>query len=181
MTARAGLALAALFLAGILAACGPKNPGVPLPPNLSQVVTVTERADLAPDFTWEDPDGAEMSFDRARGTVTLVNFWATWCGPCRKEMPDLVELSQAYADRGFRVIGIATDRTANAAELVAEFIREYKIPYQIVLSTQEVEDAFNNVRMMPTSFLVDADGRIVRTMVGLRSRAQFEEAITPLL
>jgi thiol-disulfide isomerase/thioredoxin len=171
----------AVWFAVVPAGCGGPTPGPGIPSNIAQVVSVTDRAGRAPDFTWKGPDGSDVSFDGVRGKITLVNFWATWCAPCKKELPDLVELSRRYADRGFRVVGVSTDRTPNAMGLVAEFVRKYSIPYQVVLSTQEMEDAFKNVRMLPTSFLVDGDGRIVRTMVGIRTRAQLEEAIAPLL
>jgi len=172
---------APILLAVLIAGCGGEKPVSDLPSNVAQVIAVTERADRVPDFTWRGPDGSDVSFDQVRGKVTLVNFWATWCAPCKKELPDLVELSRRYADRGFWVVGVATDRTPNAPELVADFVRKYSIPYQIVLSTQEMEDAFENVRNMPTSFLVNGEGKIVRTMVGIRTRAQLEEAIAPLL
>ncbi len=163
------------------AGCGGGKPAADLPANVAQVLVVTERGARAPDFTWKNPDGTEARFDESRGKVTLVNFWATWCAPCKKELPDLVELSRKYVDRGFRIIGVATDRTPNAVELVADFVREFSIPYQIVISSQEMEDAFNNVRMMPTSFLIDGEGNIIKTIVGIRTRAQLEEAIAPLL
>ncbi len=178
---RTALGAIPILLVALIAGCGEQKPVSDLPSNVAQVLTVTDRADRVPDFTWKGPDGGDVSLDRVRGKVTLVNFWATWCAPCKKELPDLVELSRQYADRGFRVVGVATDRTPNATELVADFVRKYSIPYQIVLSTQEMEDAFENVRMMPTSFLVDGDGKIVQTIVGIRTRAQLEEAITPLL
>ena len=182
MTVRRALAGSLVLLAGaFLPGCTEQKPSPALPPNVAQVLTVSGRDGLAPQFTWKDSDGKDVSFDETRGKVTLVNFWATWCAPCKKELPDLVELSRKYAGRGFKVMGVATDRTPNSAGLVSEFVQKYSIPYQILLSTQEIEDAFGNVRMMPTSFLVDGDGRIVRTIVGIRTRDQLEELITPLL
>lgn len=161
--------------------CGDRTPPAAMPSNVAEIASVTPRDDLAPDFAWKGADGSEISFDKTRGRVTLVNFWATWCAPCKKELPDLIELHKAYGDRGFAVVGVATDRTPDAAGLVAEFVQKYSIPYQILLSTQEMEDAFRNVRMMPTSFLVDRDGKILQTIVGIRTKAQLEELILPLL
>jgi thiol-disulfide isomerase/thioredoxin len=179
---RAASALVAAALIGLLPyGCGEKKPAAAMPSNISEVASVTPRGELAPDFAWRGADGSEMSFDKTRGKVTLVNFWATWCAPCKKELPDLIELHKAYGDRGFAVVGVATDRTPNAGELVSEFVQKYSIPYQVLLSTQEMEDAFRNVRMMPTSFLVDRDGKILQTIVGIRTKAQLEELILPLL
>jgi thiol-disulfide isomerase/thioredoxin len=172
---------AVLLCAALLSGCAREQLPRNLPPNVAGVVSVTPRKDLAPDFTWKGTDGREVRFDDVRGSVTLVNFWATWCGPCKKELPDLVEISREYADRGLRVIGVATDRTPNAASLVGEFVGKYSIPYQVVLSTVEMERAFGNVRQMPTSMLIDREGRIVSTMIGLRGKSEFEKAIEPLL
>jgi thiol-disulfide isomerase/thioredoxin len=175
------IAAAAVILGLLSHGCGDRKPAAAMPSNIAEVASVTPRGDLAPDFAWKGADGSEISFDNTRDRLTLVNFWATWCAPCKKELPDLIELHKAYGDRGFAVVGVATDRTPNAAGLVAEFVQNYSIPYQILLSTQEMEDAFRNVRMMPTSFLVDRDGRILQTIVGIRTKAQLEELILPLL
>ena len=180
-TARAGAAVLLAALLTLSPGCGGKKSAASMPSNVSDVLSVTSRGDLAPDFTWKAADGSELSFEGTRGRVTLVNFWATWCAPCKKELPDLIELHKAYGDRGFAVVGVATDRTPNAADLVGEFVRKYAIPYQVLISTQEMEDSFGNVRMMPTSFLVNRDGKIVQTLVGIRTKAQFEELILPLL
>jgi len=174
-------AFLAFVITAFLSGCEREKLSADLPPNLAEVVSVTDREDLAPGFTWKGADGREIRFDDARGSVTLVNFWATWCGPCKAELPELVRISRRYADRGFRIIGVATDRVPNSASLVAEYIVKYGIPYQVVLSTQEVERAFGNVRQMPTSILVDREGRIVDTMIGMRSEAEFEKAIEALL
>ena len=171
----------ALLLITLLAGCAREKLPSDLPPNVAEVISVTRRADRVPDFSWKGTDEQIVNFDGFRGSVTLVNFWATWCGPCKKELPDLVALSRQYADRDFHVIGVATDRTSNAASLVAEFVGKYAIPYQVVLSTQELENAFGNVRSMPTSFLIDKDGRIVKTLIGMTPKTVFEKAIEPLL
>lgn len=175
--------MAAPLLAGLillLAGCGGDRSGN-LPPNVSEVTQVTARDGKSPAFSWKGPDGSTVRFDEFRGKVTLVNFWATWCAPCKKELPDLIELHSKYADRGLKIIGISTDRTPNATQLVADFVTQHSIPYQVVMSTEEMETAFGNVRMMPTSFLIDADGNVIRSFVGIRTMAQFEEEITPHL
>lgn len=171
----------ALIVVTLLPGCARESLPDNLPGNIAEVVKVDAREGRAPGFTWRGTDGREVSFDEARGGVTLVNFWATWCGPCKVELPDLVRLSQKYSGRDFRIIGVATDRTPNAASLVSEYVGRYHIPYQVVLSTLEMERAFGNVRQMPTSLLIDREGRIVSTMIGMHSMADFEKAIQPLL
>lgn len=139
-----------------------------------EVFNVTARTDMAPNFSWKDRAGQETDFDSFRGKVTLVNFWATWCGPCKKELPDLIDLSKELADRGVVILGIATDRITSD---VAPFVAEYGIPYTIVLSNEDIEEYFGNIRVVPTTFLVNAEGKIVDTIIGSRSKEQFKKAI----
>ena len=149
--------------------------------NVSELITVEPREDMAPNFTWKDASGNTVTFDSYRGTVTLVNFWATWCVPCKKEIPDLIALGKELADKNVKIIGVATDRGINVSEEIAAFVKEYNIPYQNVISTEELESAFDNVRMMPTTFLIDADGKIVQTLVGIRTKEALLESILPRL
>jgi thiol-disulfide isomerase/thioredoxin len=149
--------------------------------NVAEVITVESRADMAPNFTWKDASGKSISFDSFRGTVTVVNFWATWCVPCKKEIPDLIELSKELADKNVKVIGIATDRGLNVTAEISAFVKEHNMPYQIVVSTEDLETAFNNVRMMPTTFLVDDNGTIAQTLVGIRTKQALLEAINSVL
>jgi thiol-disulfide isomerase/thioredoxin len=148
---------------------------------VADLVSVEKRSDKAPNFSWKDSTGKLTDFEAFHGKVTFINFWATWCGPCKKELPDLVTLSREMADRNVRFIGISTDRGANIIEDVRSFVREQGIPYQIVISNDDLEDAFGNPRAIPTSFLVDADGKIVRTIVGMQSKQALSEAITAVL
>ena len=122
-----------------------------------------------------------MNFDAYHGKVTLVNFWATWCGPCKTELPALVALNKEYADRGVRIIGVSADRGANIAADVQAFVRENGLPYQIVISNDDLEEAFGNIRALPTTFIVNDQGTIVKTIVGGRDKAFFAQAIEPLL
>lgn len=141
---------------------------------------MTARTGRAPNFSWKDRDGRVMDFDAFRGRVTLVNFWATWCVPCKRELPDLVALSKEFVSTDIRILGVSTDRGANVVQEVGSFIQEHGIPYQNVVSNEELEDAFGNIRMIPTSFLIDRDGRIAQTYVGPRSKDFFKQAIEAL-
>lgn len=149
--------------------------------DISEVSNVMKRADKVPNFSWKDSSGTTIDFDSFRGKVTLINFWATWCGPCKKELPDLIEINREYAGRGVKIIGISADRGTNIAEEVSGFVHENGIPYLIVISNDELEEAFGNIRGLPTTFLVDEEGKIVQTFVGMRDKQFFEKALSDLL
>ncbi len=135
----------------------------------------------APNFSWKDNTGAITTFDQFRGKVTLVNFWATWCGPCKRELPDLVALSNELASQNVKIIGVSVDQAPNVTDLVASFVSEHGITYQNVIANSDMEDAFGNPRAIPTSFLVDAGGNIVQTIVGMRNKEFYKQAITSIL
>jgi len=145
------------------------------------VSSVSPRTDMAPNFSWTDSSGKSVDFDSYRGNVTLVNFWATWCGPCKKELPDLVELSKEFSGKNVKFLGLSTDRGADVAYDVARFVQEHNIPYQNLVSSEALEEAFGNVPAIPTSFLIDQRGKIVQTYVGARSKEFFSQAIAALL
>lgn len=120
----------------------------------------------------EDLAGNTITTDDLKGKVTLVNFWATWCGPCRAEIPDLVQLQARYPDH-LQVIGVSTDE--GPTQMVADFATEYGINYPVVMTTPELNQAFPGVMALPTSFIVDPEGRVVKTHVGLISPGVLEQ------
>jgi thiol-disulfide isomerase/thioredoxin len=120
----------------------------------------------------EDLDGHTFTTDDLLGKVTLVNFWATWCGPCRAEIPDLVQLQARYPDH-LQVIGVSTDE--GPTQIVKDFATEYGINYPVVMTTPELNQAFPGVMALPTSFIVDPEGRVVKTHVGLISAGVLEQ------
>ena len=119
---------------------------------------------VLPDLTLQTLDGRTLTSEDLRGKVTLVNFWATWCGPCRAEIPDLVRLQERYPDQ-LLVIGVSEDE--GPVQVVEDFAAEFGMNYPIVMSTPELDRAFPGVMALPTSFMVDPDLRVVRTHVGL--------------
>ena len=173
------LALLLLFVIG----CSRKEEQQPsaAAANVAELTGVEQREGRAPNFTWTDPSGQSVSFDSFKGSVTLVNFWATWCVPCTKELPDLVAISRELSGKNVKVIGISTDRGLNVTAEVSDFVKEHGIPYQILISNDDLESAFGNIRAIPASFLVDETGMIVKTMVGLHSKEAFVQAITSAL
>lgn len=148
---------------------------------VAELISVTPRAPKAANFSWKDSTGATVSFDQFKGKVTLINFWATWCGPCKKELPDLISLSNELAPQGVKFIGVSVDRAPNVVDLVRTFCSEHGVTYQVLLSNDDMEAAFGNPRAIPTTVLVDADGNIAQTIVGLRTKDFYAQAIAALI
>ena len=118
----------------------------------------------APGFVLKDLDGREISPASMRGKVIIVNFWATWCGPCRAEIPDLVALQEKYKDT-LQVIGISEDEAP--VEVVRRFAAEHKVNYPVAMTTPEIEKLYPGISALPTSFIIDRESRIVQKHVGM--------------
>ena len=164
--------------------CGTKErteQGAPSSGNIAEVTTVERRQDKAPNFSWKDASGKTVDFDSYRGDVTLVNFWATWCGPCLKELPDLIALQKELGPRNVKILGISTDRGSDVIEEVHTFVKNRGITYQVVISSSELEEAFGTIRAIPASFLIDKNGTITQKIIGIRNREFFSSAILALL
>ena len=124
-----------------------------------------------PAFAARDLEGHEVSSAAWRGKVVLVNFWATWCGPCRAEIPDLVALQEKYRDR-LQIIGISEDE--GPLEDVKRFAAAHKINYPIVMTSHEIRKLFPGVNALPTSFILDREARLVQKHVGMLTAALTE-------
>ena len=118
----------------------------------------------APAFVAKDLDGREITPASLRGKVVIVNFWATWCGPCRAEIPDLVALQAKYKDT-LQVIGISEDEAG--VEVVKRFAAEHKVNYPVAMVTPEIEKLFPGIGALPTSFIIDRESRVVQKHVGM--------------
>jgi thiol-disulfide isomerase/thioredoxin len=118
----------------------------------------------APVFTAVDLDGHRVSSGTFRGKVLLINFWATWCPPCRAEIPDLVALQEKYRDQ-VQIIGVSEDEAP--PEVVRKFVADHKINYPVVMTTPDIEKLFPGIGALPTSFVVDRDARVVQKHVGM--------------
>ena len=138
----------------------------------------------SPDFTLRDLEDHDVSLSQFKGKVVLVNFWATWCGPCKIEIPWLVELQDKYAARGFTVLGVAMDEEGKSA--VAPFVRKERfnvggtsqsMNYPIVLGNDATADKFGGLIGFPTSLLISKDGRVVKRVDGLVSYDEIDKAI----
>jgi thiol-disulfide isomerase/thioredoxin len=131
------------------------------------------------DFALKDDNGQEVKFASLKGKPLIVNFWATWCGPCKIETPMLVALSKKYKDQGLTILGVETDSDAAA---VRQFRDAYKIPYPLVLAVDrtDVTTAFDWTGILPTSVFIRADGTIARRVIGLETEESWEQIIKTL-
>ena len=131
-----------------------------------------------PDVSLPALGGKRVSLRDFRGKILLVDFWATWCGPCKETIPDLVRLQDRYRKDGLVVIGISLDVQGEAA--VAAFAKQYRMNYTVLLGDDRTVRAFGGIVGIPTSFVVDRRGRIVKRFVGVVDAAAYEDVIRNL-
>jgi thiol-disulfide isomerase/thioredoxin len=134
--------------------------------------------DPAPDFKLSSLDGKPITLADTHGKVVLLNFWATWCGPCRAEIPDLVDLQNKYKDR-LQILGLVVDDDDQDA--IKTFVAEFRINYPVAIATNEIRLQYGGIPALPTSFVLDAEGRIVQKHEGLRDPLLYETEIRSLL
>lgn len=134
----------------------------------------------APDFTLTDANGNSVKLSDYRGKVVLLNFWATWCGPCAIEIPWFIEFEQAYKSRGFEVLGVSMDDEGWKA--VKPFVTEHKINYRVALGNDSVAQLYGGIDSLPTTFIIDRAGKIAYPPhVGLVGRNEYVNQIESLL
>jgi len=133
----------------------------------------------APEFVLASTAGDSLRFSSLKGKVVLVDFWATWCGPCKAEIPHLVALYGKYKDKGLEVVGIADDPSEH--DRVAPFVQEAGIPYPVVYGEPEVGQGYGGITGYPTLFAVDRQGRIAHKFFGYTAPEEIESVIQKLL
>ena len=133
----------------------------------------------APDFSLTALDGKTLKLSDYRGKAVLLNFWATWCEPCKIEMPWFVDLQKKYGPQGLQVLGVAMDDSA--PKDIAEFAQKMGVNYPIVIGKEEVGTQYGGVQYLPSSFYIGRDGKIVDRVFGLVSRSEIESNIQKAL
>ncbi len=133
---------------------------------------------VAPDFSLTGISGEKINLAQYKGKVLMVDFWATWCGPCRVEIPGFVELQERYRDQGFAIVGISKD---DGLDEVKEFYKQYKMNYPVALANDDVDQLYGGIFGLPTTFLIGRDGRIYAKHTGTTDVSVFEEEVKTLL
>jgi thiol-disulfide isomerase/thioredoxin len=142
------------------------------------VIRFVRNPDPAPDFKLTGLDGKLVSLADTHGKVVLVNFWATWCGPCRAEIPDLIALQEKYKDH-LQILGLAVDDDDQDA--MQEFVKKFGINYPVAVATDKIRFQYGGIPALPTSFVLDSEGRIVQKHEGLRDPILYETEVRSLI
>lgn len=135
---------------------------------------------LAPDFTLKSLEGKDVHLSDFRGKAVLLNFWATWCEPCKVETPWFVQLQNQYGPAGLQVVGVDMDEDSNSQD-IAKFAKTMGMNYPVVLGKESVTESYGGVDYLPASFYIDRDGKVVEKVFGLKGRAEVESDIKKAL
>ena len=138
-----------------------------------------KNATLAPSWELTDLDGKTIHSTDFKGKVVVLNFWATWCPPCRAEIPGFIALQKKYATQGLTVIGVSVDQAS--LKTIKSFTKKNDINYLVVQSDKKIEDAFGGIDALPTTFIIDRSGHIVKQHLGFANESEFEAEIKSLL
>lgn len=168
-------ATAALVAACLLTGCGTQPRSV----KAASSVKPDKERHPAPEFALKDADGKTVRLEEYKGKVVLLDFFATWCGPCKIETPWLVELQKEYGSQGLQVVGIAMDDSGK--DDIEKFAKDMGVNYPVLLGKEAVGDAYGGVPALPESFFIGRNGKIVERIIGLKGRGEIEDAIKKAL
>jgi thiol-disulfide isomerase/thioredoxin len=133
----------------------------------------------APEWELTDLNGKLVKFSDFRGKVLILDFWATWCLPCRVEIPHFVELQKQYGAKGLAVIGVSLDE--QGPDVVKKFVKQFEVNYPIVIGNEKIAEKYGGIVALPTTFVIDRQGRIVGRHIGYNDKATFEKEVQSLL
>jgi thiol-disulfide isomerase/thioredoxin len=173
-----------LLLAAVLAACSlvtacNRNDPTAQPASAPAPAAALPVIAAAPAWQLTTLDGKAIGTEQLKGKVVVVDFWATWCGPCIHEIPGYIALQKKYADRGLVIVGLSVDQ--QGADTVSKFISARGINYPVALATPEVISAFGDIEAIPTTILIDRDGNIRHRKVGAMETADYEKLLVSVL
>ena len=133
----------------------------------------------APDFSLIDLKGKTVKLSDYKGKVVIIDFWATWCGPCRRGIPEFVDLQADYGEHNLVVLGISVDQ--GDLSVVPTFAKDYNINYPVLYATAEVVHSYGGITGIPTTFIIDREGKVRNRVVGYRPKAFFKKEVDKLL
>jgi thiol-disulfide isomerase/thioredoxin len=142
-------------------------------------IALSQTRPKAPNFILKSSTGETIELAKLRGKVVVVNFWATWCGPCRAEIPGFLEVYKDYKSEGVEIVGISLDEAG--WDVVMPFLEKYKITYPVVVGDEKVVNDYGGIQAIPTTFVVDRDGDVVGGHQGLIPKVQLEKILREVL
>ena len=173
------------FVAGTIA-CSPKKDPEPPKPKVTNasgaaasVAMALPKMGRAPSWKLQDIDGKTVTSEDFKGKVVVVDFWATWCGPCREEIPGYVAMMKKYGKDGLVIVGISVDQ--GGPEVVKPFSQRYGMNYPLVMADEAVIAAFGGIEAYPTTFLIDRDGQVRDRKIGMEESAEYEKKVLAVL
>ncbi|MCH8170669.1 MAG: TlpA family protein disulfide reductase [Bacteroidetes bacterium] len=172
--------LSILFFSSIIiAGCGNKAPGAaPVKKSEPVVNQIKDDAVKSPDFELINTDGKKVKLSDYKGKIIILNFWATWCPPCREEIPGFVKLQKEYKD-DLVILGVSLD--IGSKDDVVPFMKKFQINYPVLFGTMEVVSDYGDIQSIPTTFVIDQKGNIVNSFIGYREESVFKAEIEKLL
>lgn len=133
----------------------------------------------APNFSLKAIDGKTIELSKLKGKTVIVNFWATWCGPCRAEIPGFLEVYEKYKSKGLEIVGVSLDQ--GGWDDVKPFVKKFNISYPVVLGNEKISREYGDIEAIPTTFIVDKNGFVIDRHIGYLKKEDFENKIKSLL